>query len=295
MPGDGQSGLDRLVGFAGHVLAPTGVLTAVLYYFGYLHEKQFFEYFGVDLGSIGFSTTDYLLRGAGSLFSPLATVVVAGSLAVIAHHLLAFLLDQLSATWRRTVWVSLAVLALVLLVAGVVGLRHRGQVVPTPLLGDALVAATALGGGALLLEYVTESARTHEAVPERWAAILTSTRNVRRALSVGLALIAAFWATATIAHRHGIESARAVEVTLPIRSQAIVYSRDRLQIAGPGVVRTEVGGRDSAFRYRYNGLRTLVHTRDHWFLLPAGWTRHNGASVVMLPDAQRDIRVDLAP
>ena len=31
-----------------------------------------------------------------------------------------------------------------------------------------------------------------------------------------------------------------------------------------------------------------------WFLLPAGWTPDNGATVIVLPDSANDIRVDLS-
>jgi hypothetical protein len=91
----GDSGLGPVIEFVTRVLAPAGLLTAVLYYFGYVREQALFAYFGVDLGSVGFSTTDYLVRSAGTVFLPLATVLVAGVTAVIAHHLLGYLLTSI--------------------------------------------------------------------------------------------------------------------------------------------------------------------------------------------------------
>jgi hypothetical protein len=91
----GDSGLGPFIEFVTRVLAPAGLLTAVLYYFGYVREQALFAYFGVDLGSVGFSTTDYLVRSAGTVFLPLATVLVAGVTAVIAHHLLGYLLTSI--------------------------------------------------------------------------------------------------------------------------------------------------------------------------------------------------------
>ncbi|MGI5292766.1 hypothetical protein ACQEVF_56975 [Nonomuraea polychroma] len=292
-PPAGDRGLGPLIQFASEVLASAGVLTAVLYYFGYVREQALFAHFGVDLGSVGLSTTDYLVRSAGPLFSPLAAVLVTGVAAVIAHHLLAYLLSRANHRWRRIAWVALGAIALVLLAVGAVGAvsLRRGS----DTLTDPLISPVALGVGALLLEYATENARTHKAVPEQLSTGLASTRHLRRALVVSLALVAAFWATANVAQQHGITAARAIESSLLIQPQAIVYSRDRLHITGPGVGQEPLSGSDAAFIFRYNGLRTLVHTGGLWFLLPAGWRHDNGATVILLPDSRNDIRVELAP
>jgi hypothetical protein len=42
-------------------------------------------------------------------------------------------------------------------------------------------------------------------------------------------------------------------------------------------------------------LRPLIHSGGHWFLLPAGWTHSNGATVIILPDTEPGIRVELGP
>src|SRR6478609_9073048 len=94
--GTTRSGADKGVGpvieLVARVLAPIGVLSAVLYYFGYAREQALFSYFGVDLGSLDYSPTDYLVRSAGTVFLPLATLLVAGVVAVVGHHLLIYVL-----------------------------------------------------------------------------------------------------------------------------------------------------------------------------------------------------------
>ncbi|MFI0368526.1 hypothetical protein ACH35V_11615 [Actinomadura sp. 1N219] len=293
--GDSSSGgnqaIGRVVEIAGRVLASTGVLTAILYYFGYVRERARFAYFGVDLGTVGFTTTDYLVLSAGPVFSPLASVMVLGVGALIAHHLLVHLMRGASRRVRLLVCVLLTVLAFALLTIGAVSLhRHAEDAVSGPYLSPA-----ALGGGTLLLEYVAEAATRYGVARGGWSEMLVSTRAVRRLLLIALALIAAFWATANTAQQHGLDAARAVELSLPTSPQAVVYSRQRLHITGPGVGVVQLGAKDAAFGYRYNGLRTLAHVGGHWFLLPAGWTRHNGATVILLPDSMKDVRVDLAP
>lgn len=132
-------------------------------------------------------------------------------------------------------------------------------------------------------------------MPERLSTVLASTRTARRGLLVALALGAVFWVTTTVAEQRGVAAANAIEVSLPIRPQAIVYSRARLQITGPGVTLSRLDASDAAFAYRYSGLRTLVHAGGRWYLLPAGWTRDNGATAIVLPDSETGIRVDLSP
>jgi hypothetical protein len=207
----------------------------VLFYFGYVREQALFAYFGVDLGSIGFSTTDYLVRSAGTLFIPLGTLLIAGVAAVIAHLLLTYALVRVDRRWRRIAWVAFGAIAVALLVIGVIGLRRRADP-----LGSPLISPIALGSGALLLEYAVNTARNTQTVPAPLSAVLASTRTLRQGLTIALVLVALLWATANVAQQRGIDAARAIELSLPIQPQAVVYSRDRLQITGPGVGLSEL-------------------------------------------------------
>ena len=283
-------GLGQVVEFAGQFLLSAGTITAVVYYFGYVREQALFAYFGVDLGSVQFSTADYLVRGAGPLFAPLATALVTGVAAVIAHHVLVQLLAHADRRWQRVAWVALGAVGLILLAVGAFGLHRRDD----PFAGPRL-SPVALGVGAVLLDYSVETARTYETLPDQMSNALESTRVLRVGLVVALALVSAFWATANVAQRDGEKAARAIELSLPIRQQAIVYSFERLQITGPGVGVIEFDDPDAAFAFRYNGLRVLIHTESHWLLLPVGWRHDNGATVILLPDSPDEIRVELAP
>jgi hypothetical protein len=285
-----DSGLEPVLGFVSRVLIPAGLLTAVLYYFGYVREQALFSHFGIDLSIVGLSTTDYLVRSTSTVFFPLATALALGVAAVTVHYLFVYLLPRLDDRWRRVIWVALGPMAFMLLVAGVVGLWRRTNPAFHP-----LFAPVALASGAFLLEYTTNMIQTHETVPDQLSTVLASTQTVRRGLLAALALVAIFWTTTTVAQQRGTAAANAIEISLPIRPQAIVYSRTRLQITGPGVTLSRLDASHAAFAYRYSGLRTLIHAGGRWFLLPAGWTRDNGATVIVLPDSVNDVRVDLSP
>jgi hypothetical protein len=288
--GDGGSRVvGRVVEFVGQVLIPAGVLTAVLYYFGYVREQALFSYFGVDLGSVELTTTDYVVRSAGAVFAPLARVWLVGVVALVAHHLVVAVLRSADPRWWRLVWSALALIAVALLSVGAVGLQFPFTLV------SPLVASVALGSGAVLLEYATWMAGGDDRLRAEWRATATAMMWPRRALLLGVALVAAFWLTANVAHRNGIETAHAIELSLATRAEAVVYSTQRLQISGPGVDVAVLDDADSAFAYQYAGLRVLVHSGGRWFLIPAGWRHDNEATVVLLPDDTDDVRVDLRP
>ncbi|MER5327120.1 hypothetical protein [Streptosporangium roseum] len=302
-PSVDDRGFGPLIQIAGQVLASAGALTAVLYHFGYVREKERLSYFGVDLGSVGLSTTDYLLSSAAPLFSLLTNVAVIGVAAIIAHHLLAYLLSRANHLWRQIIWAVISTIALVLLAAGAIGthcsweaLSFVWRAVSALKLrcsSDALIFPMMLGSGALLLEYATENARTHEVVSEQLSTGLDTARTLRRVLVISLALLAAFWATDIKAKESGFKAAQAIESVLPFLSQAIVYTRDRLYISGYGVSMEKLSDSD-AFTFQYKGLHLLMHAGGHWFLLPAKWRHDNGAAVILLPDSRNDIRVELA-
>ena len=283
-----ESGVRALLDVVGRVIAPAGVLTAVLYYFGFMREQALFAHFGIDLGSAGFSTTDFLVRSAGTMFVPLVVVLLLAVVAAFAHHGLVLAVSSVPPERRWAPWTCLAALAVGVLVVGVDGLLTRAD----PALGP-LAPPIALGSGAVLLQYAVDSAAgaTRAGVP----AALAGTRGLRRAATVALVLVSLFWLTSDVAQRRGTAAARAIEVSLPLQAQAVVYSEQDLHLPGYGIGVTELDGDGTGLRFRYNGLRTLLHSDGRWFLLPVGWTRDNGSTVIVLHDDPGRVRVDLAP
>src|SRR4051794_26460224 len=59
--------LDQLSAVAG-VVAPTTVLTALLYYYGYVATYARFAYFGVDLATLRLPTQELVLRSVAVLY-----------------------------------------------------------------------------------------------------------------------------------------------------------------------------------------------------------------------------------
>src|SRR3954468_19644892 len=75
---DERSQAERWVSFAAGIVTPITLLSALLFYFGYVSARSQYEYFGVDVDTIGLSTRDYVMRSPQPLLVPLLVLTVTG-------------------------------------------------------------------------------------------------------------------------------------------------------------------------------------------------------------------------
>jgi hypothetical protein len=93
-PGSGNpadpaaAGLRRLR-LAVTVLGPITIVTALLYYYGYVTTYAEYAYFGVNVELLSYSSADYVLRSPASVFAPLLVLLVLVGLGYWAHVSLA--------------------------------------------------------------------------------------------------------------------------------------------------------------------------------------------------------------
>jgi hypothetical protein len=213
--------VERLISWAASVVAPLSVLTAVLFYFGYASSRAQFEYFGVDVDTIGLSTQDYVMRSPQALLTPLLVLVLIGVAVAVGHdvfrrrvHAAAVAstdadeavagrgrerLADLDRSFRLVElagWCLLAVGALLLL-----GYALLQDWTPYPLVTPLVMG---LGAGLALF-----SARVRRRIhPEAGARIAV-------VLALSLVLVTdVFWATATVAQWSGRGSAQQVALHL---------------------------------------------------------------------------------
>ena len=87
MPEDSPSGMrfERWVSLAGNVIAPATAISALLFYFGYVSSRSQYEYFGLDVDTIGLTTQDFIMRSPQPLLVPLLVLAVLGAAAVLAQ------------------------------------------------------------------------------------------------------------------------------------------------------------------------------------------------------------------
>ena len=234
------------------VVAPITLVTALLYYFGTIRARATYGYFGVDLSVLGLSNQDFISRSAGVAFRPIAVLL----LMTAAATALVGLTRRLERGPRRRLTIVtwlVAVAAVLMLCCGVAGLFNY------LIAGSAMLAAFALGSGAVASEVAVSLAGAL-----RGGASMSTARSVavRRATVVGAVLVACFWATAAYAQEGGTILAKAIAGDLGRQPGAVVYSERQLQISGPGLQADPLGGENPLYRYRYSGLRLLIHGDD---------------------------------
>jgi hypothetical protein len=272
---DERSQAERWISFAAGIVAPVTLLSALLFYFGYVSARTQYEYFGIDVDTIGLSTQDYVMRSPQPLLVPLLVLTLLAVAGLLLHKAIRGRVTAGSARTVRQVRVGV-ILALVL---GVVGLLAY------PLIGQlpyyALFVPLLIGLAAAALAYLTYLARTIE--PELGS---------QRVLVILLAVVTttcAFWATATTAQYSGRGLAKSDARDLDRFPVVILDTKERLQLRSPGIEETALrAGAGQTFNYRYRGLRLLVVGDDRLFLVPQQWTASNTTLVVPLDG---DVRV----
>jgi hypothetical protein len=287
---DGPALLSRVLKLTGMVVAPTTLVTAMLYFFGYTREKVYFGYFGIDLGTVGLTTTDYLVRSAGVAFAPLGVLSVVALVVVTFYPAATAFLVGSRRPVAMVVVCGLGAVATGLFAVSVVALMSGRKRVGPPLL-----APVALGAAAFASGFTLVLVQRHQRMPASLREGLAASSAGRLAAFVVVVLVATFWGTANVGQARGRSAARVFEASLREQPRVILYSQRRLQIRGPGVNTQRLDPADAAYIYRYANLRLLLHSAGRWFLLPAGWRHDKYSTMIILPDSDPAIRVELGP
>jgi hypothetical protein len=249
--GPEQHWFGRLERIAG-VVAPTTVLTALLFYFGYVATYARYDYFGLDLGILDLSTAETVLRGAEVLYVPLAGLLIGGLFALCFHKGVRALRRRTRQRSAIVVAILLGVVGAALLVRGVIGI-----IMPAVSRNEFPgVTALAFGVGPPLMGYAVWTLR--QPAVGRWR-LARGQVGVASAL-VAVALLGLFWAANSFASAYGRGVGATVGATIRDDRPAVVLdTKERLYLSLPGVTETALPeGPEQSFRYRYRGLYLLV-------------------------------------
>jgi len=290
----GTSRLQESISTATSVVAPLRLLTALLFYFGYASSRAQYDYFGIDVDTIGLSTQDYVMRSPAPLLTPLLTFVLLGVVVATLHEWLRARVAAAReaaegagpgtperrrfADWGRLAR-GLVVAGWVTLLAGVVLLLAYGVLAPRWVFYP-LVTPLVMAVGAGLALYGRRVAR-----------LLEDGRRFR-AVAVLLALVLAanaFWATATFAEWSGRGSAMELARHPSRLPSVILDTQEQLHLTSPGMEETEIPPSEGqTYHYRYRGLRLLIQGSDRLFLVPGGeWSASSSTLVVPLDSSVR--------
>lgn len=268
-------GLRPVVRMLGAVVAPTTLVSALLYWFGFSHATRLYGYFGIDSAQLGLGTRDYLIRSLDALFVPMTVMACAGLAALWGHSLLRARLA--AGTRPATLRVITRVVALTGLVPALVGLWNT--VTPTFMYSYVAAAPLSLALGVALLVYALRLRRLAPSAPRpapsdllpilEWTVVFVIT---------GLSL---FWAATDYSAAVALTRARQIVRELPTYPPVVVYSAKSLSLDVPGVTATHCRDPQAAYQVRYDGFRLLPESGTQYVLLPARWNAATGVAVLL--------------
>ena len=258
----------------GAIAAQSTLIAAFLYYFGRAGRAAMYAYFGVDSSYVELSSTDNLSATLRPAFLPIlltgfgiAITVVGVRIALMTPVLTRLRVSHENLVWCVAVFASGAVVFGFALVLGLVPLEVGDAWKPLPILIGSVIAAA-----------ISASRRG------RLKVVLTLSL-----AALSLFSLVASWAIYSV--DAGIADAQKFASRLASEPAISVYSTERLGIAGPGVVAQDLSSSDLRYKFRYDGLRLLIHSGEKYILLPVGW-RKGLDSVFVIEDAD-DVRIDV--
>ena len=275
------------------IIAPATALSAVLFYFGYVSSRSQYEYFGIDVDTVGLGTQDYIMRSPQPLLVPMLvlTLTGVGVLALVTRTRRWLTAEDPEA--RRTRLAQRLVIGCLTAGFTVLGAGLVLLVVYVPLrtwVYYALVTPLLTGTGAALIAYGSHVRDLVRRRPEQTSAEDTTLllRRSSRALIFMVILVSVFWTTATIAQWSGRGLAHQRALDLAELPSVILDTKERLYLRSPGIGETALEQSEGqTFRYRYRDLRLLIHGNGLMFLVPSTWSASNSTLVVRMDDSVR--------
>jgi len=128
--------------------------------------------------------------------------------------------------------------------------------------------------------------RRNIARQQRWV-------STTRIMVVVLLALTLFWDTERLARAMGEEFAANIAANPRQLVTVTIYSAKSLELPPDHVVETRIGGTESAYRYRYTGLRLLQRSGDKYLMLNDAWEPATGR-VFVIKDSG-DLRMEFTP
>jgi hypothetical protein len=268
--------LPQLLKLAGSIVAPTTLLTALLFYFGRLHTYWFFRHFGLNFTVLDLSTQDYIIRSVDGLFVPMIVIALVGLVALTGLRALhVTLLRRGNVSLTRRVVLVVAAIGFILLTISIIALFRPDAFEATLGLPGLLLAA-----GVLLLAYagrlLRRAAKASEPIARPPWLPVAEWGGVFLLVSIGL-----FWAVANYSASVGTSRALQTEALLAGEPSVVLFSAKSLSLAAPGVTEVACANPDAAYRFRYDGLKLVLRSGDQYVFLPAAWTPADGAAIII--------------
>jgi hypothetical protein len=278
---EAATALPQVLKIVGSVVAPTTLLTALLFYFGLVYSIGYFRYFGVNFTVLDLPVQSYLMLSADGLIIPLICVAAVILLALWLYQLR---LDTLPIRARRIVQrVLMPFSAIAGAVLVIMAMAHA--VLGAPVFPATFLEARglSLSIGILLLAYAARLRRMLSAqrrsppllrhLPD--AVIVAKWGAVFILVSIGL-----FWAVGSYAIGVGAGQAQESAADLYYSPNITLYSEKSLSLTS-SVHEVTCRNPDAAYRFRYDGLKLVPQLGSHYLFVPADWTQADGVAILI--------------
>lgn len=299
-PAPAPSPAKAILETVGLVAAPATVLTALGFYFGWLHARTRALGVGLPPEILDYATHDYLLHSVDALFVPVAGMCLLALALLWAHAQVgrrivtpgrAGLLSRLA---QGTAVAGMVLVVVSTLAAfGPAGVQVGGW----QLSYARWVLPLGLVAGVASLDYAAQLRHRLAAIRDPAATPRTAgTAPAHRAVLGGLVLLGLFWAVTGYAQDVGEVRLHELRQRGPAWQElphVVVYSPQDLRLDGPGLTVGHCPPGQSAYGFRYTGLRLFAYSNDKYFLLPAAWPEDGGPAMVLADDPA--VRVELLP
>jgi hypothetical protein len=294
--------IEQWMSIATNIVAPTTLLGALLFYFGYVSSRAQYAYFGVDVDTIGLSTQDYIMRSPQPLLVPLLVLPLVGTALLVANMavrkriLRAHEVDNMKgANALRHIARGSTVCGLVVLFAGVTLLFIYSYIGDWPLYGLVTPLMLASGAGLVanashLQRQIQDATRHANGTPDQFPRPdpLVSIPWAAKVLIYALIAASIFWAAATVAQWSGRGLAQSEAQQLDRLPSVILDAKERLWLRDPDIEETALPASEGqTFHYRYRHLRLLIQGHNEMFLIPDIWSASDSTLIVPLDSSVR--------
>lgn len=306
--GDGMVTLARLKQLTS-VVAPTTLISSLLFFFGYIGTRSRFAYFGVYLDLADLSNQRLLLYGLEVTYTPAALGFLAVLAAITVHAGVRWLLDvRKSDTAILIIGPGTIIVGILLLARALLGIfsdsvYENEPTGTTPLALACGAVATAYGVwicARRARRAAADRAERSELIAWYDGPAMAGLRRAGQICVCGLAIAGLFWAVHKFAWESGFSRAYKDAVKLPDQAEVVLDTRERLTDLSAelpaGVTESMLAPAakqaTTTYRYRYRGLRLLLSSGGKLFLVPEHWTKR-GRTLVVPYDA--NVRIQLIP
>jgi hypothetical protein len=298
--GSARQVVHRWLGIIGLFVAPTTVITALCFYFGYVYTRKYLGYFGIDSDAMGFTSSEYVLRSVGVLYTPvLVLLAIWAALLWAGVHIRRIAADDArNGLLRRSALATIGLGALCLVAGALVMLVPQLSDVR-----DTLLAPMTLGLGtvALVIGFWIVSQIGADSSHRPFAAA----ERVSLFIAGAVILMSLFWMTDIFANAFGENRAERTTAELWEKETGVVVdTTERLTVPADMILETRPASAGDATQdaaalaaaaqaptYRYECFRTVAVRGNQWILVPAKWTPDNGYAVILSDDSSNRISV----